>query len=116
MQRCATLFDRSPRQDDGSYLMVSARRPATTLFETWLIAELSDAGVARKAPVVRRLTERWLREELGQGAATVDVGLWGPERVRREVESVLRELEGDFVRTIPSGAAGPADAATPLAR
>jgi hypothetical protein len=85
------------------FLTVLGHRPAASLFETWLLAELCAGTGRRKAVLVDRLTELWLRDELRQGAANVDAGLWGPRRIRGEVESLLRQLEGDFVQTVPAG-------------
>jgi hypothetical protein len=93
----------APDSREDPYLASVGQRPAASLFETWLLAELSASGRQRKSVLVDRLTEQWLRDELRQGGANVDAGLWAPRRIRSEVESLLRQLDGDFVQTSPAG-------------
>jgi hypothetical protein len=96
------LNQRSSSDAQDRQVASTGLRPASSLFETWLLVELRDQGPQRRSVLVDRLTELWLRDELRQGAGNVDAGLWGPRRIRGEVESLLQQLEGDFVRTSPA--------------
>lgn len=84
-------------------VVLAGRRPARTLFETWLVDELADSGSASRQRLITRLSECWLRDELASGASNVDAALWAPVRIRHEVEALLEELDGDFVCTSGDG-------------
>jgi hypothetical protein len=95
----AEAREHHPRDDAA--VSLTGIRPALTLFETWVTAELAVCGSTRRRRLIEQLTDRWLRDELAHGAGTVDAALWAPARIRGEVRALLEELEGDFLCSAP---------------
>ena len=101
---CAYLRSRfrptPPRAGADTRVVLVGRRQSRTAFEWWILTEMADAGMMRREALIERLTDRWMREELASGAGVVDAFLWAPTRIRREVQTLLATLEGDYVRTV----------------
>lgn len=93
------MLQRRQSGDQDTFVRLIGNRPAMTLLETWLSAELANHAGVRRSHLVDRLAERWFRDELAAGASNVDAALWAPPIIRRETEALLRELEGDFIYT-----------------
>ena len=84
--------------DAGSALvrLLDSSSPPQTPIQRALMAALKEAGGVSLEALVKRVTAELYREELRQGAAVLDIGLFGDRLFNRDVVQEVRAGNGIF--------------------
>jgi hypothetical protein len=71
----------------------SARRPAADI-ERWVLSELQARGAMTLSELVKRVADRLYRDAVRDGAACVDIGLFGAKLFHVEAAAVVARGDG----------------------
>jgi hypothetical protein len=91
--------DRDVAMEAGSavvQLLDSSGRTPQTPIQQALVAALKEAGSSSLAVLVKRVSGELYRDELRNGAAVLDIGLFGDRLFNRDVVEELRAGNGIF--------------------
>lgn len=71
------------------------RKPITT-FELWIVSVLDARGAALYGELVKSVSDRMYVEAIRQGAAVLDIGLFGAKLFYAEAAAILERGDGVY--------------------